>query len=151
MLGSWVGLQLFGRPSNDGIGTRKTIMRICGGTDNQAAQFLSIKGGSTKLPLTLIMMQLASTLRGMQLELRLKWRPRELNVEADALANLDTSLFNEALQVKVEWSQLGHKVLDKLAPLLPGFAEVMKLKRSGDKSTVPAMTKRFKLDSKSVR
>ncbi len=73
-----------------------------------------------------------------------------MDVEADALANLDTSLLNEALQVKVEWNQLGHKVLDKLAPLLPGFAEVMELKRSGDKSTVPAMTKRFKLDTKSV-
>ena len=125
-------------------------MRICDGTDNLAAKFLSRKGGSTKLPLTLVMMQLASTLREMQLELRLKWRPRELNTEADARTNLDIALFDEALRVKVEWSQLGHKVLDKLTPLLPGFADGMELKRRGSKPTVSAMTKRFKLDTKSV-
>ena len=102
VLGSWVGLQFFGKPSSNVVSSRRTIVRICGGTDNQAAEFLSVKGGSAKLPLTLVMMQLASALREMQLELRLKWRPRELNTEADALTHLDIALFNEDLRVKVE-------------------------------------------------
>ena len=41
----------------------------------------------------------------------LEWRPREENVFADALANLDFSAFRSELRVHVRWSDLSFLVL----------------------------------------
>jgi hypothetical protein len=128
---------------------RRTVIRIHAGTDNQAAEFLSVKRGSTKWPLTLVMMQRASTLKSMRLEPRLNWRPRELNVEADALTNLDTTPFSDCNRIPVDWPSLSHSVLDKLVPLLPQFLDIMTEKRSIFLTAAP-MTKRYKTETKSV-
>jgi hypothetical protein len=87
---------------------------IRAGTDNQALEALSHKRSSTKLPLLFVMMQLATTSAKFNLKLQLQWRPREHNVEADALTNSDFSLFDPAKRVVLPWSEMSLDLLNSL-------------------------------------
>ena len=72
---------------------------ISAGTDNQGNDFLVRKMLTTKFPLCLVAMELASQLTVRHLDLRLAWRRRDRNEEADALTNEDFSAFDPAHRV----------------------------------------------------
>ena len=60
---------------------------ITAGTGNQGNRHLVRKMLTTKYPLFLVAMELAAQLTERNIDLRLDWRPREKNMEADALTN----------------------------------------------------------------
>ena len=67
---------------------RRTLaISLFGGTDNRANDALTLKRATTKWPLMAINMQLSAALSRSRLSLRLRWRPREENTEADDLTN----------------------------------------------------------------
>ena len=74
-------------PAEPGACKRKGSIEFSVGTDNQSNAQLTRKWITTKLPLALVAMELAAQLAKRNLELDLKWRRRDLNVEADALTN----------------------------------------------------------------
>ena len=86
LLATFVALVAFGWLTADRHRKSLTIA-FCGGTDNKANESLTIKRATTKWPLMAINMQLSSALSKSRLSLRLKWRPREENTEADDLTN----------------------------------------------------------------
>ncbi|CAE8637632.1 unnamed protein product [Polarella glacialis] len=69
---------------------------------------------STKMPLGLLLMQLATTLSLRRLQLRLDWRPREENSEADDLTNDRFSDFDETERILISWEQVDKSLLEKL-------------------------------------
>ena len=72
------------------------------------------RGMSTKYPLCVVSMELAAQLEARGAELLLDWIPREVNAEADQLANGDTRGFDPALRVHAEVHQIRWLVLDRL-------------------------------------
>jgi len=72
---------------------------ISAGTDNQGNHFLVRKMLTTKYPLCLVAMELAAQLTDRNLDLRLDWRPRDQNTEADALTNEVYEGFDPARRV----------------------------------------------------
>ena len=54
---------------------------------------------STRWPLCLIVMELAAQLASQSVDLTLKWRRRDVNVEADALTNHEFEGFNPKTRV----------------------------------------------------
>ena len=85
-------------PDGD-FGGATGLIPITAGTDNQGNQHLVRKMLTTKYPLCLVAMELAAQLTLKHLDLRLDWRPRESNVEADALTNEDFTGFDPARRV----------------------------------------------------
>ena len=69
---------------------------------------------STAFPLSVVLMELAVQLGELGTTLQLGWTPREQNEEADALTNLDFTLFNPDLRVRLELDELGFKVIPKI-------------------------------------
>ena len=93
---------------------RSATIALAAGTDNQANQFLSIKRSSTRWPLMAVNMQLSAALSKARLSLRLKWRPREENQEADDLTNDIFTRFDLGLRVAVAFEDLDLRILEDL-------------------------------------
>jgi hypothetical protein len=85
-------------PSGD-YGDSLARVPISAGTDNQGNDFLVRKMLTTKFPLCLVAMELASQLTVRHLDLHLAWRRRDTNEEADALTNEEFGAFNPALRL----------------------------------------------------
>ena len=73
-------------------------------TDNQGNPFATAKLLSTKFPLNVLLMQLATLMENSGHYLNLKWVPRDQNQLADALTNEDFSSFtpNKRVQAKID-------------------------------------------------
>ena len=84
------------------------------GTDNQGNGPLVAKKMTTKYPFGAIIMELCAQLERRHLELDLRWRPREANVEADALTNGSYESFTPALRVPVDFAALRFIHLNEL-------------------------------------
>ena len=113
LLATLVALVSFGWLTADRHRKSLTIA-FCGGTDNKANEALTIKRATTKWPLMAINMQLSSELSKARLSLRLKWRPREENTEADDLTNEKFSEFDPAKRVDVIWKDFDFSILQAL-------------------------------------
>ena len=61
---------------------------------------------TTKLPVAAMLMALAEIMRDRGITLDLVWAPREENVAADSLTNLDFSLFSTELRIPITLSSL---------------------------------------------
>ena len=66
---------------------------------------------TTKFPLCCLVMELAEQMRARQARLEVKWAPREVNEEADALTNEDFGGFATEHRVRVDLGNMGWKVL----------------------------------------
>jgi hypothetical protein len=88
LLASVVALQIFDVGSSS---SRRAahVLHCGGGTDNKAAESLSRKGLSTKFPLMIVLMEYLAICERKRMRVQLEWRPRESNVEADDLTNLE--------------------------------------------------------------
>ena len=69
---------------------------------------------TTRWPGCVIVMELAAQLKSRSLRLETEWSPRDLNVEADRLSNLDYSGFEPALRVRVPLATAPWLVLPEL-------------------------------------
>eukprot|EP00435_Cladocopium_sp_Y103_P039179 s469_g10.t1 len=93
LLASYAAAFAFGYLERKGD-TRNLRIAITGGTDNKSNQGLQDKNMSTKWPLLAVHMQVSSELLSNGVRMKLRWRPREQNVPADALTNEDFALFD---------------------------------------------------------
>ena len=104
---------------------------------------------STKYPLCLILMELASQLESLKVSLDLCWKRRDENVEADALTNHDFSLFTLSNRVQINLKDLKWKVLpwlsDEAAKLFIDVAELKAAKRPADEPQTRGGKKRASL------
>ena len=98
-------------------------LQLAGGTDNRANEALTLKRATTRWPLMAVNMQLSSSLSRARLALRLKWRPREENVEADALTNEVFDGFEEAKRIVVSLRDLDLSIVDALVESRSNFVE----------------------------
>ena len=101
LLASYAASFAFGHLEKGG-GSKNLRMAITGGTDNKSNLALQEKNMSTKWPLLAVQMQVSSQLLANGVRMRLRWRPREENVPADAITNGDHSLFD--VKNRVEFS-----------------------------------------------
>ena len=85
-----------------------------GGTDNKAAESLSAKLLTTKVPLMFILMQYVDLCDRMGVRCLLNWRPRDVNMEADRITKFILDDFSSDLRVTVSWSELDLSVLNPL-------------------------------------
>ncbi len=91
-----------------------TVALIPGFTDNRGNQFALSRLQTTKYPLILLVMELACQLERRSQRLSIQWAPREYNVEADRLANGDSSGFDPAYRVHVNIADFNWIILHDL-------------------------------------
>ena len=87
---------------------------ITAGTDNRSNPQALEKGSSMKWPLMGIMMQFASYLASCGGRIKLQWRPREENIEADDLTNSRFDRFDLSRRVDVSFGDLPMSIFDSL-------------------------------------
>ena len=122
LLGTIIAVKLFaGKWARNAVGT----CGITGSTGNRGNSYAVTKMMSTKWPVTALIIELSEELRANCLELHLAWLPRDLNEEADARSNLETSGFDPSLEIKIDTSRLGWRVLDELMPASSAMFERM--------------------------
>ena len=113
LLASLVALRLLRRDFSEiisGPGLFRSFFG--GGTDNKAAESLSAKLLTTKVPLMFILMQYVCDRMGVRC--LLNWRPRDVNMEADRITKFILDDFSSDLRVTVSWSELDLSVLNPL-------------------------------------
>ena len=111
LLATLLCLVVFGVP---GRGAARGTVSLMASGDNRSNGFTLDKFATTKYPLGLVLIELAHQLRVQEVELGITWRPREENIEADALTNLDCAAFDPGKRVAVAWEDLKFWVLDCL-------------------------------------
>ena len=113
LLASYLALFAFGHLQ--AAGCRNVMLAtIYGGTDNRSNPQAEAKGSSTKWPLMGLLMQMSETLLHSNLRVKLQWRPREENTEADDLTNGDFSKFDMSLRRPVSFSDLKLDLFEEL-------------------------------------
>ena len=128
------------RPSGASTGT----ISLTASGDNRSNGFSLDRFASTKFPLGLILMELSHQLRTRQVELDIAWRPREENIEADALTNHDYSAFTPARRVPVVWSDLRFGVLRDLLGKAEDFYDELKAIKKVEKGKYRAVAGKAK-------
>ena len=83
-------------------------------TDNQGNEALVVRNLTSKYPLYLVLLELAEQLDSRQLQLELRWTPREKNQGADDLTNFKFEKFDVAKRIIVELAKLPWIVLPQL-------------------------------------
>ena len=119
LLATWVALQVF----TQDVPQHGLFRSAVAGTDNQANEGTTENRSSTKWPLCVVMMQLSSTMKKRNMLLKVKWRPREFNQDADDLTNAKFHNFDPTLQIRVQWESLCKPVIDLLAPFNDEFSK----------------------------
>ena len=114
-----VALKAFGWLEEGGQ-MRDWTTLIYAGTDNRANPQALRKGGSVTWPLMGLMMQMSDSLIDIGGKLRLEWRPREENQEADNLTNEIFDGFDPCKRVVI---QLGDLPLELFLSLQSAYAE----------------------------
>ena len=111
LMGTLVALEVFGyfKP-----GARPRQVELEAGTDNLATEHISRKGSSNKFPLAYVQIQLGLKCYLSGLIFRLRWRPRETNVEADDLTNLKFDRFSMDRRCLISWKELDWSMMDEL-------------------------------------
>ena len=143
-----VAVELFGK--REGERDRDTTeVTLSAGTDNQAAQHLSLKGSSTKMPVMLVLMQLALTSADRLTRIELKWRPRAENQPADDLTNEDFSKFDLKNRIQSDWRSLNFKLLGELLAVREEFEDELtkqKAVRDGQSSSAAVSSRKRKFE-----
>ncbi len=120
---------------------------ISAGTDNLANEQLSRKRMTTKMPLGLLMLQFYTKLWDNGIWIRIKWRPRDENQEADALTNGKFDGFAEDQRIPMSYKDLDMDVVDRLQDTLKAFDDATSELRGGGVK-LKGLTKRQKVDTK---
>ena len=113
---------------------------ISAGTDNQGNDFLVRKMLTTKFPLCLVAMELASQLTVRHLDLRLAWRRRDRNEEADALTTEDFSAFDPAHRLDASGASKHFMCLQEMEEATRGWRREQYAKEQAKRTEVPGAT-----------
>ena len=111
LMASLIALEVFGHLSGK---ERPRQLVVEAGTDNLATEHLSRKGSSNKFPLAYVQIQLGLRCYLCGVVFKLRWRPRETNVEADDLTNLVFKRFSQELRCEVDWKRLDWTMMEDL-------------------------------------
>ena len=112
LMGVLIALLAFGdNPSWSG--GRRSIT-LTGITDNAGNSHVLRRYGTSKYPLSIIVMEVACQLDRLQLDLELGWVPRAQNTEADDLTNERFTDFNEANRVHLDFERLPFMIMGEL-------------------------------------
>ncbi|CAE7393573.1 unnamed protein product, partial [Symbiodinium pilosum] len=122
---------------------------ITAGTDNRSNPQALEKGSSMKWPLMGLMMQFASYLASCGGRIKLQWRPREENIEADDLTNSRFDRFDLSLRVDVSFGDLPMSIFDSLQDAQAEFAELKAAQKLHTQKTAPT-SKKQKLSEKTA-
>ncbi len=87
---------------------------IPGLTDNRGNAYVLDRLMTTRFPLCAVIMELAAQMEHKNVRVAVDWCPRDLNAEADALANGDATLFDEDRRVTLDVGSINWLVLDVL-------------------------------------
>jgi hypothetical protein len=139
LLATKVAVQLFVAPGR----FRRGQVRMVGTTDNLGNCFIVRRMMSTKMPVSAVLMQLASDLQAAGLWLDLQWTPRELNSEADALTNQAFDGFNPELRVPLTWEDVKLDVVSQLLETEARFREEVASLRAR-KAMLPTAKAKFR-------
>jgi hypothetical protein len=99
---------------NDSHKDHEAVLLLSGATDNLGNESVLKRCMTTKFPLCIILMELASQMESKGLQLSLDWCRRDTKVEADSLTNGDYSLFNPSCRVEVDLVSVNWHVLSWL-------------------------------------
>ena len=113
LLGVLVGVMVLMPDVKGDAETLGTVSLTCG-TDNQGNMFLMDKLLTTKYPLGVVLMELASQLGRRGATLRADWIPRLQNEEADALTNWDFRHFDPKRRIDVNLNDLKFNIMNDL-------------------------------------
>ena len=102
---------------------------ITGFTDNASNSFVVDKYLSTKFPVSLVLMELAYQLGGMEVSLNLHWIPREQNEEADDLSKGRFEKFDPKKRIEVDLEKMDFKIIPVLAEVAGRLDEEIRLKK----------------------
>ena len=127
LLGTLLAVHLFLPENREPCGDAATM--CTGLTDNQGNKYIVQKLMTTKLPVSAVLMQLASMLASRGLWLNLEWAPRELNKEADALTNENFDGFDSSLRIPVCWDSLPVGVMRDVLAEGEGFSKELELRK----------------------
>ncbi|CAK9111382.1 unnamed protein product [Durusdinium trenchii] len=116
--------------------------RLSAFTDNKGNSFIVKKELSTKFPITLLVIELAETLRSKDSFTILAWVPRERNTLADALTNLDFEAFDLGLRESVCEDGLRRLVMDDLMESSKVLFDEIKAHKQNKKSGVKTGSKK---------
>ena len=122
---------------------------ITAGTDNRSNPQALEKGSSMKWPLMGIMMQFASYLASCGGRVKLQWRSREENVEADDLTNSRFGRFDLNLTLDVSFGDLPMSIFDSLQAAQAEFAELKAAQKLHTQKSAPT-SKKQKLSEKTA-
>jgi hypothetical protein len=152
LLGVLVGVMVLMPEVRAGPETLGTIALTCG-TDNQGNMYLMDKLLTTKYPLGVVLMELATQLSRRRATLRANWIPRLQNEEADALTNWDFRHFDPSKQIEVKLEELKFHVLNDLFSVGEEYlTELNDLKDKGKISRASATSQlKRKVQSKEER
>ena len=106
--------------SEEGVAGSVTVT---GFTDSQVSSSVVTRGLTTAFPLCAVAMELAAQLEARNAEMFLEWVPREVNAEADRLADGRTVGFAPELRVKANLAQVRWLVLDRMLAAGKTFQE----------------------------
>ena len=107
---------------------------VQGGTDSQASSSAQERGSSMKWPLMGLLMQMTDAMKEFAVALRLRWRPREENQEADDLTNCNFSRFDLDLRVDCSLKDLRLDLFQELAASYEAYTLAkVELKAAGRK------------------
>eukprot|EP00438_Fugacium_kawagutii_P019241 Skav234689 [mRNA] locus=scaffold3643:121276:121746:- [translate_table: standard] len=107
-----LAVMIFG-PGAGWKGGRRT-MTLSGITDNAGNSHVLRKFGSSKYPLSIVVMELACQLDRLEVDLELGWVPRAQNYQADDLTNEKFDEFTEENRIEVDFKNLPFIVMGKL-------------------------------------
>ncbi len=110
---------------------------IAAGTDNQGNDFLVRKMLTTKFPLCLVAMELASQLTVRHLDLHLAWRRRDTNEEADAFTNEEFGAFDPARRVDAGEASKHFLCLKEMEEATRAWRRVQYSKAQGKRTEAP--------------
>eukprot|EP00435_Cladocopium_sp_Y103_P056563 s1864_g19.t1 len=144
LLATLVAMETFGYFKRGGLPYRLVVEA---GTDNLATEHISLKSSTNKFPLAYVQMHLHLKCFFHGLVLRLNWRPRETNQEADDLTNGKYDRFTMSLRCKVTWENLDLDLVKRMLELRSEVREWNERKRQLGKSG-GGLTKRQKQESK---
>ena len=96
-------------------------------TDNSINGAVLAKGGTTRFPACALLAELALTMEEKRLQMDVEWVPRELNSEADRLANGVCEAFDESRRRHIDLANHPWRVLPGL---LSHGAELSDMRKS---------------------
>ena len=148
LLAVYAALHAFGLLQKMSNSSREDkLSLVAAGTDNLANEYLARKRMSTRLPLGLLLLQFYTKLWDNGLWMKINWRPREENQEADDLTNDRFEKFAADRRIEIRYKDLDTSILEVLQTSLSAFEETTTELRTGGVK-VKGLTKRQKVQTK---